>query len=100
MQYLHYFDSIPTKIQKKNQKLGSTDRNRESQGKMTSLSVAVSLELNVSDFQSRLTIQSYRESFVLLNSVQRKQTILKKKQTCFLFFFTFCILHSAFCNLV
>ena len=67
MQYLHYFDSIPTKIQKKNQQLGSTDRNRESQGKMTSLPVAVSLELNVSDFQSRLTIQCYRESFVLLN---------------------------------
>ena len=72
MQYLHYFDSIPTKIQKKNQKLGSTDRNRESQGKMTSLSVAVSLELNVSDFQSRLTIQSCRESFVLLNISSKK----------------------------
>ena len=72
MQYLHYFDSIPTKIQKKNQKLGSTDRNRESQGKMTSLSVAVSLELNVSDFQSRLTIKSYRESFVLLNISSKK----------------------------
>ena len=72
MQYLHYFDSIPTKIQKKNQKLGSTDRNRESQGKMTSLSVAVSLELNVSDFQSRVTIQSYRESFVLLNISSKK----------------------------
>ena len=72
MQYLHYFDLIPTKIQKKNQKLGSTDRNRESQGKMTSLSVAVSLELNVSDFQSRLTIQSYRESFVLLNISSKK----------------------------
>ena len=72
MQYLHYFDSIPTKIQKKNQKLGSTNRNRESQGKMTSLSVAVSPELNVSDFQSRLTIQSYRESFVLLNISSKK----------------------------